>query len=98
MQVREIMTRDPACCTPETTIEGVARMMVERDCGEIPVVDDAKSRRPLGVVTDRDIVCRAVALGSTPSGVIARDVMSSPAVTVMPETPVEDCCRLLEEK
>lgn len=98
MKVREIMTQDPACCTPETSVQDVARMMVDCDCGQIPVVDDLKTRRPLGVVTDRDIVCRSVARGTAPSALMARDVMSTPAITVTPESPIEECCRLLEEK
>ena len=40
MQVKDIMTRDPACCTPDTDLQEVAGLMVEHDCGGIPVVDD----------------------------------------------------------
>jgi len=98
MKVREIMTSNPACATPDTSLHEIARMMVDNDCGQIPIVDDRKSRRPLGVVTDRDIVCRAVAMGQSSGQIPVRDVMSAPAITVRPDTPVEDCCRLLEEK
>jgi predicted transcriptional regulator len=70
---------------------------VEHDCGEIPVVDNMQSKRPVGVVTDRDITIRTVALGKNPLDLRARDCMSSPAVTVTPETSVEDCCNLMEE-
>jgi CBS domain-containing protein len=97
MKVKEIMTAGPACCTPDTTLERVARMMVDRDCGQIPVVDDERTRRPIGVITDRDIVCRAVAQGLNPIQMKARDVMSAPAVTVRPDMGVEDCCKVLEE-
>ena len=58
MQVRELMTTNPACCTPDTPIQEVARMMMRCDCGEIPVVDNRQSMRPIGVITDRDIVLR----------------------------------------
>lgn len=94
MQVREIMTNEPACCTPDTPLPEVARLMVERDCGEIPVVDE--HRKPVGVVTDRDITCRIVAEGRNPLELTARDCMSSPVVTVTPETSVEDCCKSME--
>ena len=53
MQVREIMSGEPTCCEPTTSLVDVARMMVEQDCGEIPVCDD--KRKPIGVVTDRDM-------------------------------------------
>jgi CBS domain-containing protein len=97
MQVREIMTREPAFCTPETKLQDVARLMVDQDCGEIPVVDTKNSRKPVGVVTDRDITTRVVALGKNPSDLAARDCMSKPVVTVTPETEVERCCQVLEQ-
>lgn len=97
MQVKDIMTRDPACCTLDTNLQEVARMMVERDCGEIPVVENRQSMKPVGVVTDRDICCRTVAEGKNPLEMTAGDCMSSPCVTVTPEMSVEDCCRVMEE-
>jgi len=77
---RDVMTRDPACCTSDTTLDQVARMMIQNNCGEIPVVDF--SNRPVGVVTDRDIVCRVVAEGKNPLGHGADEAMSTPVVTV----------------
>jgi len=97
MEVREIMTREPACCTPETKLQDVARMMVDQDCGGIPVVESKSSRKPIGVVTDRDITTRAVATGKNPAELAARDCMSTSVVTVTPETEVESCCQLLEK-
>src|SRR6267143_1947744 len=98
MQVREMMTADPACCTPETALPEVARMMVDQDCGEIPVVDNKSSKVPIGVVTDRDIVCRTVANGLNPVELTAADCMSKPIVTVTADMSLEECCRLMEEK
>jgi CBS domain-containing protein len=95
MQVREIMTENPVCCSPESSLQNVAKLMAEHDCGEIPVLDE--QRRPVGVVTDRDIACRAVAQGRDPSQITARDVMSEPVVTVTPEDSVEECCQRMEE-
>jgi CBS domain-containing protein len=70
-------------------------MMAEHDCGEIPVLDE--TGRPEGVVTDRDIACRAVAQGKDPKNTDARDVMSSPVVTATPEDSVEDCRAQMEQ-
>ena len=97
MKVKEIMSTEPACCTRETALQDVALLMIEHDCGEIPVVDNMESKRPVGVVTDRDITVRTVALGKNPLDLRARDCMSSPAVTVTPETSVEHCCNVMEE-
>lgn len=94
MQVREIMTENPACSTPETTVQELAQTMADCDCGEIPILDE--QRKLAGVVTDRDIACRAVARGKDPTQTTAREIMSSPAVTVTPQTSVEDCSEVME--
>lgn len=98
MQVKEIMTANPACCTADTPLPEVARMMVDRDCGEIPVVENKSSLVPVGVVTDRDIVCRTVANGLNPLDLTAADCMSKPTVTVTPDMSLEECCLIMEEK
>ena len=63
MNVREVMTADPVCCTADTPLTEVAKMMVECDCGAIPVVDSQNSKKPVGMITDRDITIRTVAVG-----------------------------------
>src|SRR6266536_5293947 len=98
MQVRDMMSADPACCTAETSLPEVARMMVDQDCGEIPVVENTSNKVPIGVVTDRDIVCRTVAHGLNPLDLTAVDCMSKPIVTVTPDMSLEECCRIMEEK
>ena len=62
----------------DTPVADAARMMAERDCGQIPVVE-GKTRKVVGVVTDRDIVCRAVAKNRNPLDLKIESVMSSPA-------------------
>jgi CBS domain-containing protein len=96
MKVQEIMTEGIAYCTPETSLGEVARLMAEHDCGALPVLDDLDRNRPLGIVTDRDIVCRAVAAGKNPLEMTAGEIMTSPAHTVHPQDAVEDCCQVLE--
>ena len=96
LQVKDVMTPNPVCCTPETSLREVARLMVEHDCGEIPVVDSEKTMNPVGVITDRDITCRTVALGRNPLEMIAGECMSSPSVIVMPDTSLEECCKTME--
>lgn len=94
MQVREIMTNDPVCCSSDSSIKDAAQLMIDHDCGEIPVLDDRG--KLAGVVTDRDIACRAVAQGRSPETPVA-EVMSSPAHTVTQEMSVEDCCKTMED-
>src|SRR5713101_2250938 len=97
MQVREVMTVDPACCLSETGLQEVAQMMIDHDCGEIPVVENRQNKKPIGVVTDRDIVCRTVAKGLNPLDLTVVDCMSTPCVTVTPDISVEECCDILEK-
>jgi CBS domain-containing protein len=89
------MTPGPAVCTPNTTLDEVAKLMRQNDCGEIPVVDSAE--RPIGVVTDRDIVCRLVAAGKDPSDFTAEACMSTPVIAVRESTPLEKCTQIMEE-
>jgi CBS domain-containing protein len=96
LQVKDVMTQNPVCCTPETDLAEVARLMLEHDCGEIPVVDSERTMMPVGVITDRDITCRTIALGKNPLTMTARECMSSPTVIVTPETSLEECCRAME--
>jgi CBS domain-containing protein len=69
--------------------------MVENDCGEIPVTDGS---RLIGVVTDRDIVCRVVAKGKNPSAVTAGECMTEPVITVNEESTLEEVVALMEDK
>jgi CBS domain-containing protein len=98
MKVRDIMTSNPACCTSETKLEEVARMMCEHSCGEIPVVDSKMFMKPIGVVTDRDITCRIVGRGKNPLELSAKDAMSQRPVTIQADADVEECVKLLEER
>lgn len=94
MRVRQVMTQAPACCTPDTKLFVVARMMVEHDCGEIPICDGAEV---IGVVTDRDIACRAVARGMNPLDTPVRAVMTSEPYTVSENADLVDAVTLMEE-
>jgi CBS domain-containing protein len=95
MNVGQIMTKDPACCSRETKLRDVAKLMVDNDCGAIPVVDESGS--PLGVVTDRDIVCRVVAEGKNPGAYTAETCMSGPVVTVRTDTSLDEVVATMEK-
>lgn len=96
-KVSAIMSRNPACCTPEASLQEAARMMVEYDCGGIPVVENLRTLTPLGVITDRDIACRAVAEGRNPLELHVMDCMTSPAVICTVEMDIGDCLRTMED-
>src|SRR5215510_10938928 len=97
MKVREIMTSRLVCATPDTPLRDIARQMAEEDCGEIPIVDTRQSNKLVGVITDRDIVCRVVAHGRNPLELTASDCMSSPVQTVSSDADLEEVCRMMEQ-
>ncbi|HKC24092.1 MAG TPA: CBS domain-containing protein [Thermoanaerobaculia bacterium] len=90
MKVKDVMTPSPAFATPQTSLQDVARMMEENDCGAIPIMESGAAGRPVGVVTDRDITIRAVAHGKNPLEIRAGDVMSGPPLTVRADASLDE--------
>lgn len=97
-RVRDFMTEDPVCCLPTTSLKVVAKLMVQYDCGEIPVVYSIESPKVLGVITDRDITCRTVAHGLNPLELVAEDIMTTPVLVVTMDMSIDDCCTLMKEE
>lgn len=95
-RVKDVMTPSPACCVPSTPLTEVALLFARHDCGSIPVVENKDTGRPVGVVTDRDVACRAVAAGRNPSEMRALDCMTAPCITVAEDMALEDCVALME--
>ncbi len=93
--IKDYMTKDVAYCSPDTELQKVAQMMVDFDCGEIPVLDQDK--KVVGVVTDRDIACRVVARGRNPSKLTARECMSDHIVTINQDASFDECVDLMED-
>src|SRR2546425_12447393 len=87
MKVRELMTQDPATVDSGATLGEVATLMKQQDCGSIPVVEDG---RLVGIVTDRDIVIRAVAAGKDPKTLRVNEGMSADPGTVGPNESIKD--------
>jgi CBS domain-containing protein len=93
MQVKDIMSQQLTSCAQGADVQEAAAMMVKADCGAIPVVDP-QTQKAIGVVTGRDIICRAVAKGRNPIGM---KVDEAPITAVAPETPLENCLAQMEE-
>ena len=78
-KVREVMTERPRCVTLETPISEAAQLMESDDIGSLPVLEGDQLA---GMITDRDIVIRAIAQGKDPRGMPVREVASREVVTV----------------
>ena len=97
MKVSEMMTGNPACCFSTTSLADVAKMMADHDCGSIPVVDDHTTKRPIGTITDRDIVIRTIAHNKNPLNMVAGEVMTEQPVTVAEDATFEEACEAMEK-
>ena len=95
MLIKEVMTANPTCCKPTDKLDSVAKLMLDHDCGEIPVCDGTKL---IGVITDRDITCRAVAVGKTPANVPVSEVMTRDVHTIAEDDKLEEALELMEKK
>ena len=95
MQVKKIMSENVAFCSVNTSLQEVARKMVECDCGALPVVEREGSKKPVGIITDRDITCRTVAEGKNPLQMKAGDCMTTGLATVAPDMSVTECCQIM---
>jgi CBS domain-containing protein len=97
MKVKEIMSVNPACCTPNDSAQKVAKMMCDLNVGSIPVVVDPQSRSLVGMITDRDLCCRVLAQGlDAKSTRIQEFVTYNPAICRDGEN-VENCERLMQQ-
>jgi len=95
MRLRQLMTTNVRTCQPDTPLVDVARIMADVNCGFVPVVEGG---RPVGTITDRDIVIRAVANGKDIRTAKAREFMTSPVVTASPDTDAHQAADLMADK
>jgi CBS domain-containing protein len=91
--VADLMTRPTATCPADAEIRAAAALMRDRDTGDVVVVDHDTVR---GIVTDRDIVVRALADGKGPETPLA-EVLSGQVVAVAPDDRIEKVVDLMRE-
>ena len=91
-KVHDVMTDNPRCVTPETSVSDAAALMEREDIGSLPVLD---GEQLTGMITDRDIVIRAIAKGKDPRGMPVREVASREIVTVHADDDLSEALRLM---
>ena len=94
MQIRDIMTPNPATVQPGHTLQHAAQQMDQLNVGVLPVTEDGKL---VGLITDRDIVVRSTSAGQDPKIARVSDAMTLDPQTAGTETPILDAIRLMEE-
>ncbi|HET6425433.1 MAG TPA: CBS domain-containing protein [Planctomycetaceae bacterium] len=93
MLVRDVMTRNVECVSPQTTLQDAAQRMRDLDIGPLPVCD---GDRLVGVLTDRDIAVRAVADGEDPRWISVEAVMSPDVITCQEDQTVDQAAELMQ--
>ena len=94
MRVKEIMTPDLELASPDLTIQDAAKIMRDRNVGSLPVGVNGELA---GMVTDRDITCRATAAGWDPAKTKIRDIVSKTITYCFDDQNVADAARLMEK-
>jgi CBS domain-containing protein len=92
--VRDVMTPNPRTVSADTTLDDAAREMSQDDIGAVLV----KENGSVGILTDRDIVVRAVAEHKDPSATKVSDVATHDVASLTPDQSVDDAIRIVREK
>lgn len=96
--IRDLAVRDVVTVTPQTTLTECAQVMRNQHVGSVVVLDDKGRRdKPSGILTDRDIVIEAVAMGLDADTLTAGDVMSQPLVTAREDDDILDALARMRE-
>jgi CBS domain-containing protein len=94
MKLNEIMTRDVEIIHPDDTLQTAAQKMRDRDIGFLPVCD---GDRLIGVLSDRDLVVRALADGVNSSVIVGRDLVTSPAIYCFDDQSLDEAAKLMHD-
>ena len=94
MQVNEVMTENPVTVDREHTLQQAAQLMIDHDCGSLPVTDSGEL---CGVITDRDITVRGVAAGM-PGSHPVHHAMSGDVVTIASNATTQEAAALMAQE
>ena len=96
-QCSELMTKNPVCCLPESTAADAARLMKRENIGPIPVIENERTRKLVGIVTDRDLALKIVAEGRDPTSTKVEAVMTREVVTCRAEDDLQKALNAMSE-
>jgi CBS domain-containing protein len=94
MKVKDIMTTGVQVIHPDDSLQTAAQKMSSHDIGFLPVLE---ANHLVGVITDRDLVLRAIAQGMNSDAKLGREVMTSPVINCFEDQDVQDAAKLMEE-
>ena len=94
MRVQQIMTHPAVTVQAAESVLSAAHLMATHHVGVLPVCD---AKQLIGVVTDRDVLVRAIAHDQAPGAIPVRSIMSSPPIVISPGAEVEEAAALLAQ-
>lgn len=94
MKLDEIMTKDVEIISPGDTLQTAAQKMRDRDIGFLPVCD---GDRLIGVLSDRDVIVRALAEGMDSNAIVGRDLITSPAIYCFDDQTLDEAAKLMHD-
>lgn len=94
MKLHEVMTKDVEIIHPEDTLQTAANKMRDRNVGFLPVCD---GDRLIGVLSDRDLIVRALADGVNSNAIVGRDLITSPAIYCFDDQSLEEAAKLMHD-
>jgi CBS domain-containing protein len=92
--IRDVMKRSPVIINPKSTVQDAAKEMKGEGVGSLIVIDSGK---PIGIITESDILKKVVAEGLNSSKILVDDIMTSPIITVKPDTTIEEAIKTMGE-
>jgi CBS domain-containing protein len=92
VSVKEAMSPKVLTVGPNTTVAKAAKLMAQRSVGSVVIV---KSKKPLGILTERDLLMKVISTDQKPSAVQVKEIMSSPIITVPPDTEITEALRIM---
>jgi len=95
MKVHEIMTTQVESVSPTTSLRRAAQKMSDLNIGSLPIIDDGQL---LGIITDRDISCHAIAMGHDPNSTEVQKVMTRDVNTCFDDQDITDAARLMSRQ
>src|SRR5215211_8151679 len=94
-RVRDLMTSAPVTIEPQASVVEAAKKMIQEEKGPLPVVEG--DGRPVGMLTDRDVIARVVAEGRDPGSVTVEDIATRELVTIGPDQGADEAALLMDE-
>ena len=94
MSVNRIMVKDPITINPEASVRDAARIMRDKEIGSVIIVN---GKKPIGILTERDIVRRITAVGLNPEILTVEKVCSKPVVAVNQILQIDDAVDIMRD-